>query len=104
LRLCSLTTTPHLFINQPLPKSDGLYVVDTKHFDGHSTNRRSAQQPWPGPAKAPLPVVPPRVEQLNEFARLRVQSRDIRALEAVAEAAIALPLNVTRLDPVPHIR
>ena len=78
--------------------------VDPQDGDGRSTNGGSPDQARPVPPEMVSPLVAPGVKQPNDPAGGRVDPAQIRPLVTVAEAAIALPLNLIILDPVSHIQ
>jgi hypothetical protein len=83
-----------------LPKCQGLRVIDAKHLDGDTADRRPAYQQRAYPPEASLPVVPSGVEQLDKFSRLRVETRDIRPFKRVAVEASQAQVFGDRLAPV----
>lgn len=62
-------------------------VIDVEHRDGDSADGSPADKVGASPAKMPMPLMAPRVEEPRELARPWVNAGDVRALVAVVVEA-----------------
>jgi hypothetical protein len=75
------------FRDQPLAKFDAKRVVDVKDGYRHTADRGKADEVGSLPAKMPVPLVTPRIEEWSELARLRVEASNVGTLVAVVVEA-----------------
>lgn len=73
--------------NQKLSQCDARRVVDAENYDGRSSLRCESTHPGTFPEEMLLPHIPPGIEQLTNQASYRIDARQIRTLESIAEKA-----------------
>ena len=78
---------------------DSVWVIELQEAYRHTSRRRERFDVRSVEVKMIRPTIPTGVEQGDDLAGIRVDGGEIGALAPVAEVAIALPLNVTGLDP-----
>lgn len=58
-------------------------MIHVEHRDGRTADRGTTDKVGPLPAKVPMPLGPPRVEQRRQPSCFRVEAGDVRSLMAV---------------------
>jgi len=72
------------FLLECLPHRDNFGVVNEKHSDRRAADLTQSIQLGPVPDKVFRPRIAPRIEQTNDGPAIRIDSGDVRTLEAVA--------------------
>jgi len=75
----------HAFLQQRLPHGHGAFAINAQHLDCASSDGGSAFQNHAIPAEMITPPISSWMEQSRHFVRLRVNARNVRAFEGVAE-------------------
>lgn len=74
-------------VDQSLAGGDGLGFVDVEDSDGGPADRGAADEGGAGPAKVPVPLVAPGVEEADDLAGAAIDAGDVRPLVTVAKKA-----------------
>ena len=69
---------------QSLPQPEYIRIVHIKHTGRNSSDGAQRQNRCAAPPEMVVPYIRSRVKQSRQFSRLRVDPRNIRALEAIA--------------------